>query len=126
MIRSDSLFEIVCAKSIDDQHFIKDPITLNNCGHSICMECLPKPPIKCGKCGKVTDRDLRTDKASIIAKTMIKTKLEVLYKEMEKLTSESIDKVISIFKFYLYPSCLVIQALLIFKKRRLLKRKQLI
>jgi hypothetical protein len=93
MSNQESLSELFCAISLSDQHFLKDPITLINCGHSICKDCLPNPPIKCGKCDKVTDRDLRNDKVSIIAKQMIKMNLSRMYKEIEKLTSENIDNV---------------------------------
>ena len=89
------LSELVCAKSASAKHFVKEPITLNNCGHSICKDCLSCPPIICEKCGNVTERDLRNDKVSIISKQMIKMNLSGMYKEMEKLTSENIDKFLS-------------------------------
>ncbi len=94
-MHQDNFYELVCAKSADDKHFIKDPLTLNNCGHSICKDCLTNPPIKCGKCDQVTDRDLSNDKVSIIAKKMVKIYLPSLYIEMEKLLSENIEKVLS-------------------------------
>lgn len=103
MSNLESLSELFCSKSLSDQHFLKDPITLINCGHSICKDCLPIPPIKFGKCDKVTDRDLRNDKVSIIAKQMIKMNLSRMYKKIEKLTSENIDNVKSTkILFHLY------------------------
>jgi hypothetical protein len=92
-----SLYEFVCSNSAVWQHYVKDPITLINCGHSICKDCLPHnepfQAIKCSKCGKVTDRDLRNDRESIIAKKMIKLNLAKLFTEMEKLVFETFDKV---------------------------------
>ena len=90
------LSELICAKSASaNKHFVKEPITLNNCGHSICKDCLSRPPIKCEKCDKITERDMRNDQVSIISKQMIKMNLSGMYKEMEKLTSENIDKLLS-------------------------------
>jgi hypothetical protein len=99
MIFDLGLMEFICAKSEDDQHFVKDPITLINCGHSICKECLPKQSnqtIKCQKCRTITDKDLRNDKESFIAKNMINKCLSGLSNEMEKQMSENLDKVKSI------------------------------
>jgi hypothetical protein len=51
------LEELECAAS-EEKHFIIDPITLPNCGHSVCKNCLLKEKsnsIKCNKCGVTTE-----------------------------------------------------------------------
>jgi hypothetical protein len=95
MFRQDSLTEFVCAKSDDDELIFEDLITFDNCGHSICEECLSNPPIECSKCGLTTDRDLINEVESIISIDMIKRNLSRLYKKIEKSTSENIDKISS-------------------------------
>ena len=67
MISDNNYPELECAIS-DDKHFFKEPITLTNCGHSICRECLPKNQqgkIECKICGTVTERDLSNYKESL-------------------------------------------------------------
>jgi hypothetical protein len=60
----------ICAKQITLKnqtqfHCVVDPITLD-CLHSMCKKCLPSLEIKCGKCGKTTDRILEVKKIKYI------------------------------------------------------------
>ena len=45
MISEDILEEQKCALS-DQEHFIVEPITLPNCGHSVCKKCIPTNGVK--------------------------------------------------------------------------------
>ena len=85
MISDGSFVEFECALSID-KHFIKEPITLSCCGHSVCRNCLPKTDsiIKCNLCGLITNRDLNNDKESISIKIALKRNLNSLLSILEK------------------------------------------
>ena len=85
MISDGSFVEFECALSTD-KHFIREPITLSCCGHSVCRSCLPKNDfiIKCNLCGLVTNRDLNNDKESISIKIAFKRNLYSLLSILEK------------------------------------------
>ena len=60
MITEDSLQEFKCALSVR-RHYLIDPITLTNCGHSVCKKCLlnlNENFIECKTCGIETELDL--------------------------------------------------------------------
>ena len=58
MITEECLKELYCAVS-HEKHFITNPITLSNCGHSVCHKCLPKEAtlIRCKICDVETKDD---------------------------------------------------------------------
>jgi hypothetical protein len=39
-MNKEILSELQCGSS-DEKYFLKDPITLTKCGHSICKKCIP-------------------------------------------------------------------------------------
>ncbi len=99
MISDGSFMEFECALS-NDKHFIKEPITLSSCGHSVCRSCLPTNKndhqIKCKICAEVTARDLSNDKESISIKIAFKRNLQSLMQILEKQSTIQLNKFKSI------------------------------
>ena len=94
MNSDESLNGLLCAISNEDKHFVNTPISLQ-CGHCICKKCVSTgavEPIKCFQCGQTTDRDLRYDSESVTTKMLIKFCLSSLFTEIEKQTTDSIEK----------------------------------
>ncbi len=103
MISDGSYPELECALA-EDKHYFKEPITLTNCGHSVCKECLPKDEniaLECRICGIITKRDLSKDKESLASKGMFKVCLANLFSIIESQTSVEIAKLKSIFDIFL-------------------------
>ena len=105
MISDGTFVEFECALS-SDKHFIKEPITLSSCGHSVCRSCLPKTSInndsviiKCNLCGEVTNRDLNNDKESVSIKIALKRNLHSLLSILEKQAAMQLEKLKSMFFF---------------------------
>jgi hypothetical protein len=100
MISDGTFIEYECALS-DDKHFLKEPIIIPCCGHSICKNCLPKEEnsvIKCKICGVITKKDLSNDKEAISLKISFKRNLESLFNILEKQTSSQVNKLKSKFE----------------------------
>jgi hypothetical protein len=93
MISDGTFIEFECAVS-EDRHFIKHPIILPSCGHSICKQCLPNEAnfIKCKLCSEITNRDLSNDKEAISLKISFKRNLENLFRVIEKQSRIQLDK----------------------------------
>ena len=98
MIYNEKLRSILCSKSNDTHHFVKEPIVLD-CKHSICKKCLLRTNIfnlECNKCEKKIYRDMSNDSESIEVKELINKSLGSLFEELEKQTSQSLEKFNSI------------------------------
>ena len=66
MISEVILEGLKCASS-DQKHFVIEPISLINCGHSVCKKCISKndlKEIKCKTCGLVSEQDLNKSQDS--------------------------------------------------------------
>ena len=94
----DNYEELICGLT-DDQHFVRNPIVLPDCGHSACKNCLPNKicvDLKCKICGTLIERDLSDDKESIGIKRLIKIHLNDLHSLLEKQTNEHFNRLKSI------------------------------
>lgn len=93
MISDGTFVEFECAVS-DDKHFIRQPIILPSCGHSICKHCLPTEAnfIKCKLCSEITNRDLSNDKEAISLKISFKRNLESLFHIIENRSKIQLDQ----------------------------------
>lgn len=94
MISDGSYVELECACS-KDKHFVKEPIILPACGHTICKGCLPKNGlyrIKCNICGFTTERDLSNDSVSLSTWRFLQSSLENLLKIIETKTTKSLNE----------------------------------
>lgn len=61
MINNEALQRFRCVFS-KENHFLINPILLDNCGHCVCWGCLPagiSASIECQKCGKITYLDYK-------------------------------------------------------------------
>ncbi len=68
--------------SSDEKYFLKDPITLTLCGHSICKKCIPKHDIKVIKCcisGLVTEQDFAVFTISKTTQKLLKMYLKDIF-----------------------------------------------
>ena len=88
MISDGSYEEFECAIA-DDKHFLKSPITLPSCGHSVCRDCLPSSTnteILCKLCGKInkTSRNLKDDHEPLALTKALRRNLENLFSVLEK------------------------------------------
>ena len=89
MISEEILEELKCATS-DEEHFIIEPISLNNCGHSICKKCMPKErvkEIKCKLCGLVSQHDDSKIHTSKDTQKLLHTYIEEIFKILKDETS---------------------------------------
>lgn len=96
MISDGSFEEFECASS-DDKHFLKSPITLPVCGHSVCRQCLPQNDdshILCKICGKntKTNRSLKEDKEPVALTKAFRRNLENLFFVLEKQSILQLNK----------------------------------
>ena len=83
---------VTCALTND--HIVKEPIHLTACGHCICKCCIGTQKIECKICGKTTiKKDLKIKNETIPVKGMIKLFLADLFVDLEKRTSEGVDKI---------------------------------
>ena len=88
-----SLDEFRCCLS-NGTHFIIEPITLINCGHSACKECYPNDNqkfVKCKKCEVVSEVDISASQASTSFKKAIMFLYENMFQELEKETSSKLN-----------------------------------
>lgn len=93
MISDGQYKQFECALS-DDKHFYKDPIILTACGHTACRECLPNEAvkqIKCKKCDKITERNLKYDQTPSICTEFLSTNLDNLLIILETQTTNSLQ-----------------------------------
>ena len=100
MLSEETLTEFQCALS-DDKHFIIEPITLANCGHSVCKSCLPNgklSSIKCAKCGIITNQDLSKIQVSKALKQTLKYFLGDMLAVIERETSAKLNSLKSIIR----------------------------
>ena len=87
--------QLVCALSND--HIIRDAVPLN-CNHYVCNKCISyndenKKVISCKLCGKITNKvDLMTNNESSPINKKIKLYLFELFEDIEKRTTEGINK----------------------------------
>ena len=78
---SEILKILICGASVDDDHFLEDPIGLQ-CGHSICKACLGTlKTIKC-KCGIFSENIVQNGKPCLATIQLIKANISSLYNEM--------------------------------------------
>ena len=99
----DDLEELQCAYS-DFKHFLIDPITLSNCGHSVCKNCLPNDKtcsIKCKICNIVTEQDFSKIQTSKALKQALKLCLSNIFEVIENETTLKLDELKSIIKIKL-------------------------
>jgi hypothetical protein len=92
------LEELECAAS-EEKHFIIDPITLPNCGHSVCKNCLLKEKsnsIKCNKCGVITE-DFSKFQITKGLKEILKLCLGNIFEMIETQTISKLNELKSIF-----------------------------
>ena len=94
MISDGSFEEIVCALS-NDKHYVETPMTLPDCGHTVCKSCLPfelNNNTKCKICDTRITRNLKNDKESIVANIYIKNSLYNLMNILKNQTENQIKK----------------------------------
>jgi hypothetical protein len=101
---NEALIQLKCAGFSDEEHFVQEPINLK-CGHCICKKCIASSTMKCIRCGKTSDRDLRSDKESTTSKMLFKECISILFSEIQEQTNEEIIKIksILIYKYIIIP-----------------------
>ena len=95
MINEEILEVLQCAHSEYD-HFVIEPITLPNCGHSICKKCIPKDHIRgitCKICGLVSQQDLSNFQVSKGVQKLLQIYLEDLFKIIEIKSSLKLGEI---------------------------------
>ena len=105
MISEETLEELKCASS-DEEHFTIDPITLSNCGHSICKNCIPKDDlkeIKCKLCGLNSEQDFNKFQVSKSAQKLLKIYLDNVFSILQ---SETNIKLNELKRMYLGTTCI--------------------
>ena len=99
MISNEMLEEFKCALS-EDKHFLIDPITLPNCGHSVCKNCLPNQQvssIKCKTCGvTTTEVDFSKIQITKAIKQALKLCLGNIFELIESQTVSKLNELKSI------------------------------
>ena len=93
MINEDSLQEFKCALSTKP-HYLVQPITLNNCGHSVCKSCLPnsKITVKCITCCVETEIDLSKIKVSKATQQALQFCFEYIFDILERDMSAKLNE----------------------------------
>ena len=94
MVTEETLKELKCASSHDQYFFIKT-ITLPNCGHLICKNCVPKDyiqGIKCKLCGLISKQDFKKFQVSTAAQTLLKICIGDVFKILEADTSFKLNE----------------------------------
>jgi hypothetical protein len=79
MSNQTNLNKLKCAFPSDYDHFLIQPIKLDNCEHSVCKQCIQKNKntlIKCGVCSKKSkqnfnDVELSKDTQMLVAKNFL-------------------------------------------------------
>ena len=102
MTTEETLKEFRCAASID-RHFLIDPISLFNCGHSVCKNCFEKNKInsiKCKVCGIVTEQEFSKIQVSKGLKQALKLSLGSIFEYIEKETVSKLNELKS--NFYVF------------------------
>ncbi len=67
MSKQNILNELKCAFPSDNDHFLIQPIKLDNCGHSVCKQCIQKnknQKIKCNLCKTISKQNFNDVKLS--------------------------------------------------------------
>jgi glutathionylspermidine synthase len=101
MMSEETLEELKCALS-GEEHFVIEPITLTNCGHSICYKCIPKDnvnKIECKLCGLVTEQDFSKVQISKASQKLLKMCLEDIFKILEADTSLKLNEIKGILNY---------------------------
>ena len=103
MLSEETLEELKCALS-DEEHFVIEPITLSNCGHSVCKKCIrnnDSNEIKCRICGLVSKQNFFGSQASKGTQKLLKIYLEDIFAILKAEASLKLNelKVISIIYF---------------------------
>ena len=100
MISEETLEELKCASS-DQEHFAIEPISLHNCGHSVCKKCVLKDDlkeIKCKLCGFVSKQDLNEIQVSRAAQKLLKIYLEDIFQILKEGTSSNLNELKGMLK----------------------------
>ena len=104
MISEETLEDLKCAIS-DEEHFVTEPITLPNCGHSICKKCIPKDDLKqfrCKLCGLVSKQDLTEFEVSKGTHKLLKIYLEDIFNTIEIETGFKLNEIKGIYKKFFF------------------------
>ena len=100
MISEEVLEVLKCATS-DQEHFLIDPITLPDCGHSICKKCVPNDDLKeieCKICGLVSKQDLNEYKVSQGTQKLLKKCLEDIFQILKEETGLKLNELKGMFE----------------------------
>ena len=100
MISEETLEDLKCASS-DQEHFVIEPISLHNCGHSVCKKCVSKDDlkeIKCKKCGLVSKQDLNEIQASKGIQKLLKIYLEDIFQILKEEASLKLSELKGMLK----------------------------
>lgn len=99
MVEDEEFEDFECAFS-EERHFYIDPLRLNNCGHSICKNCLPTDrinSIKCKLCGITTEHDMITTQTTKSLKQSFKLNFHRILNFLEDRTARKIEELKGIF-----------------------------
>jgi hypothetical protein len=90
-----TLEDLRCGAS-DQNHFVIDPVKLDDCEHSICKKCIPKSYIdefECKICGQVSEQDFSTCEVSEDFKKILNDRLEDIFKALEAETTSKLNEI---------------------------------
>ena len=77
-------FDYECAASLDDKHFLQNPIQLD-CSHCVCKICIGKhESIKCIFCGQTTNKSFIDFDVSLIKKSEMMNNFDELFNETKE------------------------------------------
>lgn len=89
---SDFTYEkFLCAFS-NETHFVRDPVLLKSCEHSVCNNCLMLNAFNCKLCGKAVEIKDDDKEIALEVKEALKNNLDNLYELLEKQTATSLTK----------------------------------